>query len=130
MSDSVEPTDVQPWRRAVPVMRRLPGRSSLCSTLALCSAGGISVHSSQRTFSGQQRRPGSRFEAVTRSRLHRDLRTEVFDVPPEVKNLVTADGAAVMEADAVGTYIRDFAGIPPTEGDAESSLLRVYDVKM
>jgi len=61
-------------------------------------------------------------------RLHRDLHTQIFDAKPEVKNVIVADGAALVEADFVGTHIRDFAGIPATGTKLRVPYCVVYDV--
>jgi steroid delta-isomerase-like uncharacterized protein len=56
------------------------------------------------------------------------LHTQIFDAKPEVKNLVVADGAAVVEADFVGRHVREFAGIPPTGAMLRVPYCVVYDV--
>jgi len=56
------------------------------------------------------------------------LHTQIFDAKPEVKNVIVADGAALVEADFVGTHIRDFAGIPATGTKLRVPYCVVYGV--
>jgi steroid delta-isomerase-like uncharacterized protein len=54
---------------------------------------------------------------------------QVFDADAEIRNLVIADGQAVMEADFVGTHIGEFAGVPATNKPVRVPLCVVYDLK-
>jgi steroid delta-isomerase-like uncharacterized protein len=52
-----------------------------------------------------------------------------FDARAETRNMVFADGQAVLEADFVGTHIGDFAGVPATRKAVRVPLCVVYDLK-
>lgn len=52
-----------------------------------------------------------------------------FDADAETRNLVFADGKAVLEADFVGKHIGEFAGVPPTSKDVRIPLCVVYDLE-
>ena len=52
-----------------------------------------------------------------------------FDARAEMKNLVVADGKAVLEADFIGKHIGEFAGVPPTGKTVRVPLCVVYDVE-
>ena len=51
-----------------------------------------------------------------------------FDARAETKNIVLADGKAVLEADLVGTHIGEFAGRPATGRQVRVPLCVSYDV--
>jgi steroid delta-isomerase-like uncharacterized protein len=52
-----------------------------------------------------------------------------FDARAETRNLVVADGQAVLEADFVGTHIGEFAGVPATGKSVRVPLCVVYDLE-
>jgi steroid delta-isomerase-like uncharacterized protein len=52
-----------------------------------------------------------------------------FDADAEVKNLIFADGKAVLEADFVGKHIGEFAGIAPTNKHVRVPLCVTYDLE-
>jgi steroid delta-isomerase-like uncharacterized protein len=52
-----------------------------------------------------------------------------FDATAEVKNLVVADGKAVLEADFVGKHIGEFAGVPATGKQVRVPLCVTYDLE-
>jgi steroid delta-isomerase-like uncharacterized protein len=52
-----------------------------------------------------------------------------FDARAETRNMVFADGQAVLEADFVGTHIGEFAGVPATGKAVRVPLCVVYDVE-
>jgi predicted ester cyclase len=52
-----------------------------------------------------------------------------FDATAETKNLIFADGQAVIEGDFVGRHIGEFAGIPATNKDVRVPLAVIYDLK-
>jgi len=52
-----------------------------------------------------------------------------FEAHAEVKNLIVAEGAGVVEADFVGTHIGEFEGIPPTGRQVRVPLCVTYDVR-
>ncbi len=56
------------------------------------------------------------------------LHTQLFDAQVEVRNLVTTDGTALLEADFVGTHIGEFAGIAPTGVSVRIPYAVVYDL--
>lgn len=51
-----------------------------------------------------------------------------FDAQAESRNMVFADGQAVLEADFVGKHIGDFAGVPATGKMVRVPLCVVYDL--
>jgi steroid delta-isomerase-like uncharacterized protein len=57
-------------------------------------------------------------------RFHR----EIFDARPEVKHLVVAEDAALLEADFVGTHTGEFAGIPATGAMVRIPYCVAYDL--
>jgi steroid delta-isomerase-like uncharacterized protein len=52
-----------------------------------------------------------------------------FDAHPEPRNMVFADGKAVLEADFVGRHIGEFAGVPATNKMVRVPLCVVYDLE-
>lgn len=52
-----------------------------------------------------------------------------FDASLETKNIIIADGQAVIEGDFVGVHIGEFAGIPATGKDVRVPLCVVYDLE-
>jgi steroid delta-isomerase-like uncharacterized protein len=52
-----------------------------------------------------------------------------FDADAEVKNLIFADGKAVLEADFVGRHIGEFAGIAATNKNVRVPLCVTYDLE-
>ncbi len=52
-----------------------------------------------------------------------------FDAHAEPKNMIFADGKAVLEADFVGKHIGEFAGIPATGRQVCVPLCVVYDLE-
>ena len=53
---------------------------------------------------------------------------KMFDARPELKHLVVAEDAAVVEADFVGTHTGEFAGIPPTGAKVRIPYCVTYDL--
>lgn len=52
-----------------------------------------------------------------------------FNAEAETKNLICAEGKAVLEADFVGTHIGEFAGIPATNKKVRVPICVVYDLE-
>lgn len=52
-----------------------------------------------------------------------------FDARAETKNLIVADGQAVLEADFVGKHTGEFAGVPATGKIVRVPLCVVYDLE-
>lgn len=52
-----------------------------------------------------------------------------FDASSETKNIIIADGQAVIEGDFMGKHIGEFAGIPATGKDVRVPLCVVYDLE-
>jgi predicted ester cyclase len=52
-----------------------------------------------------------------------------FDADAEVKNLIFADGKAVLEADFVGKHIGEFFGIAATNKNVRVPLCVTYDLE-
>jgi steroid delta-isomerase-like uncharacterized protein len=52
-----------------------------------------------------------------------------FDATAETRNLIIADGQAVLEADFAGKHIGDFGGIPATGKEVHVPLCVVYEVE-
>jgi predicted ester cyclase len=52
-----------------------------------------------------------------------------FDARAETRNMIFADGKAVLEADFVGRHIGEFAGVAATNRDVRVPLCVVYDVE-
>jgi predicted ester cyclase len=51
-----------------------------------------------------------------------------FEARAETRNMVFADGQAVLEADFVGKHIGEFAGVPATGKTVRVPLCVVYDL--
>jgi predicted ester cyclase len=56
------------------------------------------------------------------------LHSQLFDAHVEVRNLVSTDGTALLEADFVGTHTGEFAGIAPTGASVRIPYAVVYDL--
>ena len=52
-----------------------------------------------------------------------------FNAKAVTKNLIFAEGKAVLEADFVGTHIGEFAGIPATNKNVRVPICVVYDLE-
>ena len=52
-----------------------------------------------------------------------------FNAKAETKNLICAEGKAVLEGDFVGTHIGEFAGIPATNKKVRVPICVVYDLE-
>ena len=52
-----------------------------------------------------------------------------FDARAESRNMIFADGKAVLEADFMGRHIGEFAGIPATNKEVRVPLCVVYDLE-
>jgi steroid delta-isomerase-like uncharacterized protein len=52
-----------------------------------------------------------------------------FEAHADIKNLIVADGAGVLEADFVGTHIGEFEGVPPTGRQVRVPLCVTYDLR-
>ena len=52
-----------------------------------------------------------------------------FEARAEGRNMVFADGQAVLEADFVGKHIGEFAGVPATGKDVRIPICVVYDLE-
>ena len=52
-----------------------------------------------------------------------------FDARAESRNMILADGKAVLEADFMGRHIGEFAGIPATNKEVRVPLCVVYDLE-
>lgn len=61
--------------------------------------------------------------------LIRYMHEGAFDARVELKNLLTDDGKAAIEADFVGTHIAEFAGIQPTGRAVRVPYSVVYDLR-
>jgi predicted ester cyclase len=77
------------------------------------------------TFEGTGQRAAGREAA---GQLIRYVHEGAFDARPEVKNLLTDDGKAAIEADFVGTHTGEFAGIPATGREVRVPYSVVYDL--
>jgi steroid delta-isomerase-like uncharacterized protein len=53
----------------------------------------------------------------------------VFEATAETKNMIIADGQAVVEGDFVGKHIGEFAGVPATGKDVRVPLCVIYDLE-
>ena len=51
-----------------------------------------------------------------------------FDAHAETRNMIFADGKAVLEADFVGRHIGEFAGVPASGKDVRVPLCVIYDL--
>ena len=61
--------------------------------------------------------------------LIRYIHEGAFDARPELKNLLTDDGKAAIEADFVGTHSGEFAGVQPTGRAVHVPYSVVYDIR-
>jgi steroid delta-isomerase-like uncharacterized protein len=52
-----------------------------------------------------------------------------FDARADTRNLIIADGQAVLEGDFVGKHIGDFGGIPATGKEVHVPVCVVYDIE-
>jgi steroid delta-isomerase-like uncharacterized protein len=57
------------------------------------------------------------------------LHTQMFAASPELVNVVSGDGVAILEAVFAGTHSGEFAGIPPTNADVRLPYCVGYDVR-
>jgi steroid delta-isomerase-like uncharacterized protein len=78
------------------------------------------------TFEGTDQRADGRDAA---SQLILYVHEGAFDARMELKNLLTDDGKAAIEADFAGTHTGEFAGIPPTGRLVRVPYSVVYDLR-
>jgi predicted ester cyclase len=78
------------------------------------------------TFEGTDQRADGRQAA---GQLIRFVHEGAFDARMELKNLLTDDGKAAIEADFAGTHTGEFAGIPPTGRAVRVPYSVVYDIE-
>ena len=78
------------------------------------------------TFEGTGQRANGRDAA---GQLIRYVHQDAFDARPELKNLLTDDGKAAIEADFAGTHTGEFAGIPATGRDVRVPYSVLYDLR-
>ena len=78
------------------------------------------------TFEGTDQRAEGRDAA---GQLIRYVHQGAFDARMEVKNLLTDQGKAAIEADFAGTHTGEFAGIPPTGKAVRVPYSVVYDLR-
>jgi steroid delta-isomerase-like uncharacterized protein len=77
------------------------------------------------TFEGTDQRATGRDAAA---QLIRYVHEGAFDARMELKNLLTGDGKAAIEADFAGTHTGEFAGIPATGRQVRVPYSVVYDL--
>jgi predicted ester cyclase len=77
------------------------------------------------TFEGTDQRATGRDAA---GQLIRYVHEIAFDARMELKNLLTDDGKAAIEADFAGTHTGEFAGIPATGRQVRIPYSVVYDL--
>jgi steroid delta-isomerase-like uncharacterized protein len=77
------------------------------------------------TFEGTDQRADGREAA---GQLIRYVHQGAFDARPELKNLLTDDGKAAIEADFTGTHTGEFAGIPATGRTVRVPYSVLYDL--
>jgi steroid delta-isomerase-like uncharacterized protein len=77
------------------------------------------------TFEGTDQRAEGRDAAA---QLIRYVHEGAFDARMELKNLLTDDGKAAIEADFAGTHTGEFAGIPATGREVRVPYSVVYDL--
>ena len=77
------------------------------------------------TFEGTSQRADGREAA---GQLIRYVHEGAFDARMELKNLLTGDGKAAIEADFVGTHTGEFAGIPATGRTVRVPYSVIYDL--
>ena len=56
------------------------------------------------------------------------IHTQAFQAQPELVNLLTGDGTAMLEAVFIGTHVGDFAGLPATGVQVRLPYSMAYDV--
>jgi predicted ester cyclase len=78
------------------------------------------------TFEGTDQRADGREAA---GQLIRYVHEGAFDARPELKNLLTDDGKAAIEADFAGTHTGEFAGLPATGRAVRVPYSVVYDLR-
>lgn len=52
-----------------------------------------------------------------------------FEADAETRNMIFAEGQAVLEADFVGKHVGEFAGVPATNKEVKIPLCVVYDLE-
>jgi predicted ester cyclase len=77
------------------------------------------------TFEGTDQRADGRHAA---GQLIRYVHEGAFDARMELKNLLTGDGKAAIEANFVGTHTGEFAGLPATGRKVRVPYSVVYDL--
>ena len=77
------------------------------------------------TFEGTDQRAEGRDAA---GQLIRYVHEGAFDARMELKNLLTGDGKAAIEADFAGTHTGEFAGIPATGRKVRVPYSVIYDL--
>jgi steroid delta-isomerase-like uncharacterized protein len=78
------------------------------------------------TFEGTDQRADGREAA---GQLIRYVHQDAFDARMELKNLLTAQGKAAIEADFAGTHTGEFAGIPATGRKVRVPYSVIYDLR-
>jgi steroid delta-isomerase-like uncharacterized protein len=78
------------------------------------------------TFEGTDQRADGRAAAA---QLIRYVHQDAFDARMELKNLLTDDGKAAIEADFAGTHTGEFAGIPATGRKVRVPYSVLYDLR-
>ena len=78
------------------------------------------------TFEGTDQRADGRDAA---GQLIRYVHEGAFDARPELKNLLTDEGKAAIEADFAGTQTGEFAGIPATGRAVRVPYSVIYDLR-
>ena len=78
------------------------------------------------TFEGTDQRASGRDAA---GELIRYVHQGACDARPELKNLLTDDGKAAIEADFAGTHTGEFAGIPATGRDVRVPYSVLYNLR-
>ena len=78
------------------------------------------------TFEGTDQRADGRDAAA---QLIRYVHESAFDARMELKNLLTDEGKAAIEADFAGTHTGEFAGIPATSRAVRVPYSVIYDLR-
>ena len=78
------------------------------------------------TFEGTDQRANGREAA---GQLIRYVHQDAFDARMELKNLLTDQGKAAIEADFAGTHTGEFAGIPATGRKVRVPYSVIYDLR-
>ena len=78
------------------------------------------------TFEGTDQRASGRDAA---GQLIRYVHQGACDARPELKNLLTDDGKAAIEADFAGTHTGEFAGVPATGRAVRVPYSVLYDLR-